>query len=324
MTREETWQRLVELGSVEGNVPIGPFKLVGFNLEGIGLRGADFMGADLVGANLMGADLREANLEGADLMEANLIVADLRGAIFEGAIFKGAAFEGAVLEGSEKSAIDILTHRSEKKVSIIFEPSAISSDEAVDLLLSLSGLYRVIGDEGLIISGCREIIPVTPTIKRLLSKQRLSPSDKKLIVETKKKLRIDIAGTNSETFDRLFTRFTEMISGTVDSLSQSNVSDRSEKGSMQVMSLTQDFFEAKLHKQSLENLKIMAEIEENYASEEEKMLSAKENSHETQILRIDNAIKNLKGILDSFSKHIGAYRDKAGNLKIDISVKETS
>jgi hypothetical protein len=389
MTREETWQRLVELGSVEGKVPIGPFRLVGFNLEGIGLRGADLMGADLVGANLegadlvgtnltgaylmgavligtnliganlvganlvganlMGADLREANLmeanlmeanlrganlrganlrganlEGADLMEANLIVADLRGAIFEGAIFKGAAIEGAILEGTEKSAIDILTHRSEKKVSIIFEPFTISSDEGVDLLLSLSGLYRVIGGEGLIISGCREIIPVTPTMKRLLSKQRLSPSDKSLIVETKRKLRIDIAGTNSETFDRLFTRFTEMISGTVDSLSQSNVSDRSEKGSMQVMSLTQDFFEAKLHKQSLDNLKIMAEIEENYALEEEKMVSAKENSHETQILRIDNAIKNLKGILDSFSKHIGAYRDKAGNLKIDISVKETS
>jgi Pentapeptide repeats (8 copies) len=388
MTREEIWRTLVELGSVEGEMPVGPFKLVGLNLEGIGLRKADLRGADLVGANLRGADLvgtnlmeaylmgttlvganliganlmgttlvganlrgadlreanlmeanlmeanlrganlrganlREANLEGADLMEANLMVADLRGAIFEGAVCKGAVFEGAVFEGTEKSVIDILSHTSEKKVAIIFEPSTISGDEVVDLLVSLSGLYRAIGGDGLTISGCREIIPVTPTIKRLLSKQRLSPSDKKLMVMTKRKLQIDLAGTNPETFDWLFTEFTEMISGTVDALLQSDSLVGGEKGSMQVMSLTQDFFEAKLQKHSLENLEIMAEIEEDYASEEEKIVSAGETHHETRIINIDNAIKKLRGIVDSFSKQIRAYRDKAGNLKIDISVRET-
>ena len=70
MTREETIERLKELGVAN---PVDE--------EGqIVLRGADLRGANLRGALLQGADLRNADLRGTDLRGAGLRGANLRGA----------------------------------------------------------------------------------------------------------------------------------------------------------------------------------------------------------------------------------------------------
>ena len=66
MNKEETRQRLIELG-------IAPEMVVG----GVW----DVRGADLTGANLTGADLSNANLTDVDLSGVNLTGANLRGAI---------------------------------------------------------------------------------------------------------------------------------------------------------------------------------------------------------------------------------------------------
>jgi uncharacterized protein YjbI with pentapeptide repeats len=84
MTREETWQRLVELGAVQGEMPQDHWQLIRISLLGADLREADLSGADLRAAalkraNLSGADLSWANLRGADLSEADLSGADLNG-----------------------------------------------------------------------------------------------------------------------------------------------------------------------------------------------------------------------------------------------------
>jgi uncharacterized protein YjbI with pentapeptide repeats len=72
MTREETWQRLVELKAVSDEMPVGTFKLVEADLAGANLRGANLAGANLAGANLRGANLTGADLQGADLQGADL------------------------------------------------------------------------------------------------------------------------------------------------------------------------------------------------------------------------------------------------------------
>ncbi len=46
MTKEETWQRLIELGAVEGETSVGPFTLEGTNLKGVNLEGANLEGRD--------------------------------------------------------------------------------------------------------------------------------------------------------------------------------------------------------------------------------------------------------------------------------------
>ena len=142
MNREETKQKLIELGitpeMLEGDVwDLADADLSGANLSRADLRGADLSRADLRGANLRGADLRgadlsradlsradlrganlsradlrwadlrDANLRGADLRDANLSRANLRGANLRGADLRGADLRGADLSDANLSRADL-------------------------------------------------------------------------------------------------------------------------------------------------------------------------------------------------------------------------
>jgi uncharacterized protein YjbI with pentapeptide repeats len=390
MTKEETWQRLIKISVVAGEMPYGPFKLRGANLEGAELKGAELKGADLIGANLRGAnlvganlvgsylmgayligsyligaylegaylmvadlreaDLREAilertdlveanlrganlrganlrgtNLRGADLREADLTVADLRGADLEGANLEGANLEGADLEGAGRAAIDRSARGGDKKISIIFEPFGISNDEVLDLLLSLSELCRAISGEGLVIRSGHEIVPVTTPVKSLLMHQRLSTQDKRLIKETRRKLQIDLAGKNPETFDQKFTELKDLIFGTFESLLESKGAEIVRADAKDIPYCTKDFIKTIFQKPSLEKLKIMSEIEERFASAEEKIAAAQKIFHEAPAVKTDNALHKLKGIFEiySVSNQMMACSNEVGVPVIEISAKET-
>jgi hypothetical protein len=79
-TRKETWQKLVKLGAVSGDMPIGQWDLSDADLRGANLTKAELTGAELTGAELTGADLSDANLTRANLTEADLRGANLTGA----------------------------------------------------------------------------------------------------------------------------------------------------------------------------------------------------------------------------------------------------
>jgi hypothetical protein len=68
MNREETRQRLIDLGIIAERLPIDGQ----FNLRRADLSRADLRRADLSRADLRGADLSGANLSGANLSWANL------------------------------------------------------------------------------------------------------------------------------------------------------------------------------------------------------------------------------------------------------------
>lgn len=129
LTREETWQRLVELGGVSGRMPDGLWNfagvdltlvdlsktnfsnaylpgafLAGANLSGANLSGANLRASFLVGTNLSGTNLKDANLRDADLLMANLRGADLSGANLGRADLSNADLSntnlcGAILDG---------------------------------------------------------------------------------------------------------------------------------------------------------------------------------------------------------------------------------
>jgi hypothetical protein len=390
MTREQTWQRLVEMGVVAGEMPYGPFKMRGADLKGADLKGADLAGADLIGANLRGAnlvganlvgsylmgsyligsyligaylegaylmvadlreaDLREAtlertdlveanlrganlrganlrgtNLKGADLREANLMVADLRGADLEGANLEGANLEGADIEAAGMSSIDRSARGGDKKISIIFEPFRISNDEVLALLLSLSELCRAISGEGIVVLSGHEIVPITTPVKSLLMHHRLSTQDKRLIKETRRKLQIDLAGKNPETFDQKFSELKDMIFGTFESLLASKGAGTARADAKDMPYCSKDFIKTVFQKPSLEKLRIMSEIEDRFASAEEKMGAAQKIFHEAPAVKKDNALHKLREIFEilSVSSQMVACSNESGVPVIEISAKET-
>ena len=77
MTREETIERLKELG-VEN--PVDEEGRI--NLAGADLQGADLTRAHLAHAHLAGANLTRTQLQGTVLAGANLYRADLTGAVY--------------------------------------------------------------------------------------------------------------------------------------------------------------------------------------------------------------------------------------------------
>lgn len=147
MNKQETWNKLIDLNLVEGEIPEGEWDLIGADLSYVDLNGANFIGANLSGANLIGtnlsgadlssvdfiranlcganlsgvnligADLSEADLSGADLgfanlgganlSDANLSDADLRGAIIYDASFSGANLSRANLSGADLREADL-------------------------------------------------------------------------------------------------------------------------------------------------------------------------------------------------------------------------
>lgn len=83
MNKEETWERLVKLGVVSGEIRLNRWEgldLTGVDLKKIDLTKADLSKADLTGAKLTEADLSRATLTGADLSRAILTRANLSGA----------------------------------------------------------------------------------------------------------------------------------------------------------------------------------------------------------------------------------------------------
>jgi len=72
MTKQETWDKLVKLKVVSGDMPSGLWNLIGINLEK-----TDLSGANLKGTNLRSANLREANLSNTNLSYTDLSNADL-------------------------------------------------------------------------------------------------------------------------------------------------------------------------------------------------------------------------------------------------------
>jgi len=89
MTREETWQRLVALGVVNGVMPVHTWRLTNTNLQGAELRKANLCAVNLCGANLSGANLCGANLSNTDLSSADLQDTNLSGAVLRSAVLRG-------------------------------------------------------------------------------------------------------------------------------------------------------------------------------------------------------------------------------------------
>ena len=112
MNREETKQRLIELGIEPDRLKNDVWNLRGVdlsvaNLSGFILYNADLSGADLSGATLSNADLRRANLSRADLSGADLSGADLSGADLSGAIMNWVNLSRADLSGADLSGADL-------------------------------------------------------------------------------------------------------------------------------------------------------------------------------------------------------------------------
>ena len=106
MTREETIQRLKELGFENPVNEEDRIDLIGANLRGAYLSSADMTDAHLLRADLYSANLSDANLIGANLNSANLVNANLIGAnlvstFLGGAILIGANLNSATLYGSD-------------------------------------------------------------------------------------------------------------------------------------------------------------------------------------------------------------------------------
>jgi hypothetical protein len=116
VTREKTWQKLLNLGVVSGGIAGGQWDLSdadlrGANLTGTNLAEAKLTGAELTGvdlsyanlraANLTEADLRGANLTGANLTGARLVIADLTGAYLIDAILIRTDLTKAILNGAD-------------------------------------------------------------------------------------------------------------------------------------------------------------------------------------------------------------------------------
>ncbi|MBF0345765.1 MAG: pentapeptide repeat-containing protein [Nitrospirae bacterium] len=72
MTKEETWDVLLEMGVVEGQMPVQRWDLSGVKLVGKNLQKAYLRDVNLHKADLRGVDLYKAYLRGADLSEASM------------------------------------------------------------------------------------------------------------------------------------------------------------------------------------------------------------------------------------------------------------
>ncbi len=127
LTKKETWERLVKIGLVQGDMPSERWELSGSyfgetdlsetNLNGANLNGSYFKGANLSEADLRGTDLIEAdfsgailrgtNMNGASLQRANFNEAILIGAHLSGADLRGADLDGANLSGASLSGADL-------------------------------------------------------------------------------------------------------------------------------------------------------------------------------------------------------------------------
>jgi hypothetical protein len=113
MTREETWNSLVSLGVISGEILPGEWDLSGADLRGANLSKASLIKAnlcyaDLRGANLSKADLSKASLRGANFSKADLSKAGLKGANLSGAILSGAILSGADLREANLSEVDLV------------------------------------------------------------------------------------------------------------------------------------------------------------------------------------------------------------------------
>jgi len=107
LSKEETWNRLVEIGVVKGDMPPGLWILYGASLREADLNGANLSKANLGRANLMYAELRGADLSEASLTSATLYKTDLRGANLCSAFLTGAFLESANLSGANLSGANL-------------------------------------------------------------------------------------------------------------------------------------------------------------------------------------------------------------------------
>lgn len=107
MNREETKQRLIELGIAPEMVVGGVWDVRDANLSGADLSDVDLSYADLRGADLRGATLRKTNLRGCDLTYADLRGADLSGADLSGADLSWANLTDVDLSDAVLTGVDL-------------------------------------------------------------------------------------------------------------------------------------------------------------------------------------------------------------------------
>jgi len=105
--KAETWQKLIAMKKVKGEMPQGEW-----NLQGINLRRADLINTFFAGANLMNADMAFSNCAGANFNNARLILSRLNGSNCIGTGFSrtslaGVNFEKADLSGAFLSEADL-------------------------------------------------------------------------------------------------------------------------------------------------------------------------------------------------------------------------
>jgi hypothetical protein len=105
MTKQETWNKLVKLKVVSGDMPKTRWNLNGKILAGLDLTGTNFSNTNFWQTNLSGANLTDANLENSDFSYANLIDvnftnANLWQANFNCANLTNSNLTGANLEGA--------------------------------------------------------------------------------------------------------------------------------------------------------------------------------------------------------------------------------
>lgn len=107
LTRKETWERLVRIGLVQGDMPSERWELSGSYLGESDLSETNLNGANLSGSYFKGANLSEADLRGTDLIEADFSGAILRGTNMNGAGIQRANFNEATLIGAYLSGADL-------------------------------------------------------------------------------------------------------------------------------------------------------------------------------------------------------------------------
>lgn len=74
------------------------------------------------------------------------------------------------------------------------------------------------------------------------------------------KLKIDLVGKNQEVFNRLFTKLTNTIIDSLNSISEKEITENSKDTIKDYVSVAQEFIQAKLQKPSIENENYLADI----------------------------------------------------------------
>jgi hypothetical protein len=140
--------------------------------------------------------------------------------------------------------------------------------------------------------------------------------------EEKEIINLDIGGNKTDIFNRLFSKLTLVIEESISSLSSKKSISKDAKETVDdVLTIAQNYLEAKIQKPSIENQKILAEIRVQFATADEKSANAQKLRLEAESIAIDNEMKKLEAAtrMITLLKKLKIYNDENENLLIDFS-----